>query len=494
MTTGNRVVLYGRVSSLLSESRGRPAAGTEARSVDDQLAELRRWADREGMHVVAELRDDGISASRYAHGKVRPDWQRVMELISSGQVDLLAVWAIARATRDRAVWSALIAACIENNVHLVVDGRIHDPADPDDGFMLDLRAALAFHGSARISKDAKRSVESRAAKGKPHGRLLDGYMIEYDPATGKPLCRVLDPERAPIIREIAERLLAGESAYAIAADLNTRGITTRTGKAWRGGNIVKRMQSPTLAGRRVHHGRVLDDVTTDWPPILTVEEHHRLLALFGDLSRKSNREGNHVRHLGTGIYLCGVCGTAVRMISGYRPNGTRRVRYGCPAKHCVMRSAEHVDAMVEERIIRRLRSPDVLAELRNEETAEAVQTAAAEVAELRAELVQAREMHRRRKLSLESLAHMESWMLPAIAEAEHRARPAWMPEAVADIAGPEAAERWAQLEMSVKRAVVKALVTVEIMPTGPTNNRVPFNTSAILVTPRSRNLIIGEQP
>jgi DNA invertase Pin-like site-specific DNA recombinase len=74
-----RAVLYGRVSQDRSEGK----------SVDDQLAECRAWAHRESWRIVAEHRDDGISASRYANGKARPGWQSVTDLITSGGVDLL---------------------------------------------------------------------------------------------------------------------------------------------------------------------------------------------------------------------------------------------------------------------------------------------------------------------------------------------------------------------------------------------------------------------
>jgi DNA invertase Pin-like site-specific DNA recombinase len=76
-----RAVIYGRVSQDRSEGK----------SVDDQLAECRAWAQREGWQVIVEHRDDGISASRYANGKVRPGWQSVMDLITVGEVDLLCV-------------------------------------------------------------------------------------------------------------------------------------------------------------------------------------------------------------------------------------------------------------------------------------------------------------------------------------------------------------------------------------------------------------------
>lgn len=154
-----RVLLYGRTS----------ADKSEGRSVDDQLSELRRWADREGHVVVGEERDDGASASRFARGKQRAGWQRALDALASGDVGALGVWEVSRSTRDRAVWAALIAGLIEAGAPMIVGGKVHDPADPDDGFMLDLGAALAVRESAMTSKRVLRAVEVPIAPGHPRG-------------------------------------------------------------------------------------------------------------------------------------------------------------------------------------------------------------------------------------------------------------------------------------------------------------------------------------
>ena len=147
-------MLYGRTS--LDKSEGR--------SVDGQLTELRRWAaaatiDGRPVEVVAELRDDGRSASRYAT-KDRPGWQQAPDLILDGRVDALAVWEASRASRDRSVWAALIAALADRGARFVAGGKVHNPTDPDDGFMLDLQAGMAVRESAVISK--------RPCAGRPH--------------------------------------------------------------------------------------------------------------------------------------------------------------------------------------------------------------------------------------------------------------------------------------------------------------------------------------
>ena len=86
-----------------------------------------------------------------------------MEVIPSGRVDEPRVWEVSRATRDRAVYAALIGACTVEDVKITVNGRVHDRNDPDDAFMLDLGAALAVKESALTSKRIRRDVAARAA-------------------------------------------------------------------------------------------------------------------------------------------------------------------------------------------------------------------------------------------------------------------------------------------------------------------------------------------
>jgi len=415
-------------------------------------------------------------ASRWSK-KDRPQFRELVALLATGIVDVVVTWEASRSNRDLAVYVQLRDLCAGNGVLWCYNGRTFDLTDDDDRFATGMDALVAEREAGLTRKRVLRSVEARAGKGRPHGQLHDGYKIEYDPRTGKPVRRVLDPERAPIIREIVDRLLAGDSAYAIAASLNERGITTSRGKPWRGQNIVNRMRSPTIAGLRVHRGQVLD-VEAQWPPIISLEEHNRLTTLLSDPRRKDNKEGGGIRHLLTGIARCGVCEGPMRMISGYRLNGTRRVRYSCAERHCVMRAAELVDTMIERLIIARLSQPDVLVAIADVTRDTKAQQAAAEVARLRAKLVQARQLVDADRLSLESLADLEARTLPKIAEAERRARPQHVPGAVYEVAGPDAATRWAALPMTQRRAIVKALLEVRIHRTRPGNQH-SFDPAAI---------------
>ncbi|GAA5141722.1 recombinase family protein [Pseudonocardia adelaidensis] len=469
-----RAVLYGRVSKLPRSAKAREKllASGDVKSVDQQLAELTRIARREGVEIVSVRRDDGISASRYAASKQREGWRDVMATILDARVTELWVWEISRATRDRPVWAALINACIAHGVLIVINGKVHDPNDPDDGFMLDLGAALAVRESALTSKRIRRDVAARAAQGLPHGKIPYGYRRVYDPLTRALIRQEPDPETSPIVQELARRVLAGESMYALTNELNARGVPSpetvrmrRLGDtdstwSWRQDQVRDVIISPAAAGKRVHQGKVLEGVAAAWPPIISPQDHALLVQKLRDPARRSWVDAS-VKHLLVGLAHCGVCGSPLRRTI----NRKRYGNYSCmggKGTFCVSRKQEWLDTYVTDVIIERLSQPDAL-EVFTANDGDDVQAAQRELAALRAELAELRHAKKAGRISLSAFLEFEPDLLAKIDDAQQRsAAAAGVPPLLADTAGPDVRERWAALTMPQQREVVRALCTVYV--------------------------------
>lgn len=450
--------MYGRVSH------------PNQNSVASQLNAGRAWAEQHHKRVVGEYSDDGVSA--WDTRKDRPDWRRVMQELALGAASYLWCWEISRSTRDREVWAKLIRTCQANDVQIVVGDRAHDPNDPDDGFMLDLTAALAIRESAVTRKRIKRDVEDRAAAGRPHGKIPYGYRREYDPTSGKLLRQVPNEDTAPIVAELARRVLAGESMYAIAHDLTRRGVpspeTVRRRRMhgpdtplldWYPSEIKDQLVSPTNAGLRVHQGVVVADAT--WPAILSVTDQ---AALLQRLSTPKNYRDGATRHLLTGIAECGVCGATVRLVKnrGYPSYACRGLQGR--GDSCVIRIQPPVDTLVEEAVIAFCEDPTVLERLlaATGDGAEAA-AAAVELAELQARLdAFISSASSPDGISPDTLARIESGLRPQIADARARSLPRSLPAVVVSMFGPAARAVWMGMEVPVRRQVVRFLLRVII--------------------------------
>lgn len=463
-----RGVLYGRVSKHHGQG--------DAKSVDQQLDILLAQAAREGVQVVGPFRDDGVSASRYAGGKARAGWTQTMQAITGGRVDELWTWEISRATRDRPVWAKLISACLAHDVVINVGGKVHDPADPDDGFMLDLMAALAVRESAATSKRIKRDVEARAAQGLPHGKIPFGFRREYHPVTRALIAQVPDPPTAAIVREMTVRLLRGESMYAIAADLNLRNIpspqTVREIRMrgdqshhtpWRGDEVRGQVLSPTLAGLRTHNGVIVG--AASWPALISLDERAELLALLNAPGRQ--KWFGPAKHLLSGIAECGVCGTRLR--AGF--NRTYPA-YMCPGpdrrgRACVCRVREPLDAHVIWEVVQRLEDPGLLAHLARSKSADAaaVETARRELAVLDARRGELEEKAATGEISLSMAGRLEARLLTDTEAARAQLSSlAAVDPVLAQAAGPGAGLRWNEHADAIdwQRRVVRALVRVVV--------------------------------
>src|SRR4051794_10474213 len=308
-----RVVLYARVSKLSATDRARG----DAKSVDQQLDLLTALADRERVQVVAVHRDDGISASAFARGKVREGWQEVMGLIVSGGVDEVWMWEQSRSTRDRPVYAALMAACEAQDVKISLNGRVLDPSDPDDAFHLDLGNALAVRESAMTAKRLRRDVAARAAKGQPSGRIPYGYRRRYDEYTHAVIAQEPCPTTAPIVRELAQRVLAGEALYRLASHMTERRMPSpetwrhrRQGETdfwrpWRPDQVRDVLLSPSVAGQRVHRGGRPDEMIVPgrWEPLVSADDYAALKAKLTDPRRRSWTDAS-AKYLLTGLAVC----------------------------------------------------------------------------------------------------------------------------------------------------------------------------------------------
>jgi DNA invertase Pin-like site-specific DNA recombinase len=446
-----KALIYCRVSQ--DRKRGR--------SVREQEAECRQTCAEQGWEVVEVIHDNDRSASAYAK-KARPGWSKVEERLKSGDLDVLVVWELSRATREMNVALELRDICKEGRVLISWRGDTYNMVKANDRKRFVDDANSAEYESGQTSERIKRTTRAQAALGKPHGRRLYGYRRIYD-ADRQLVGQEIDETEAAVIREAAERTIAGESLYAIARDFTAREIKTAGGSNWLGTVLRESLLNSSYVSKRVHRyvddkgNKVEDEFPGDWPAIFSDETFGQLKAILLDPARKNTSKRERA-HLLSGVARCGQCGATMKWWKNRQYNV-----YACSAAYHNVIGEEYVDEYVTSIILERLGRDDA-SELVGDDSPPAELIAARErSAELQKRLDEAATQYASGELSASMLSRVEARLLPMIKEAESSARFAGVPGGARKLlndSDPVAA--WAALELAGKVEVVRAVMNVTV--------------------------------
>lgn len=335
MTLTVRAAIYARIS--------RDVTG-EGLGVERQLQDCRKIAADRGWVVAEEYVDNDISAFS---GKRRPAYERMLEDITAGQRDAVIVYNTDRLTRRPIELEQFTAVCQDAGVHQLVAVTGDMDLGNDDGmFMARVLAAVAAKESGRKSERLRRKAREIAEAGKPNGGVRPfGY--------SKDQLSLVESEAA-VIRELADRYLAGESSASLARWLQESDVPTAQGAPWHTSTVRQILVSPRIAGLRSHRGEVVGDAV--WPAIITAEQHRQLVALFSRKTPSSKRSPR--RYLLSGMLRCGKCGN--KLFSSARRDTRRYVctsgpdHGGCGALTIV---AAPVEEWLAEAVLMRIDSP-----------------------------------------------------------------------------------------------------------------------------------------
>jgi site-specific DNA recombinase len=129
-----------------------------------------------------------------------------------------------------------------------------------------------------LGERISRASRQRAERGQWHGGPVAPWGYAFSTCAGRRSLAVV-PERAVLVREAAERVLAGESLYRIRKDWNSRGLTSTAGRSWRSQGIKRLLVRGAAAGFNERGGEFYPG---DWEPILDEATWRRLRALLLD--------------------------------------------------------------------------------------------------------------------------------------------------------------------------------------------------------------------
>lgn len=427
----------------------------EALAVARQEQECRALAERLGLDVAAVYSDNDISAT---NGKVRPDFEAMLD----AQPTAIIAWhqdRLLRLTRD-------LERVITLNVpvYTVTAGTLDLTTPAGRAVARTVAAWSQYEGEQKATRQVAANVQ-RAANGIHSGRV--GYGYRRDSAG-----IVLHADEVATIQAAVKRVLDGESLRSICKDLDAqKAPTPGRGARWNSTTLKQLLLRPSLAGLTVHRGQVIGRTPADSPRVVDEDTHERIKAVLTDPVRRTSPAGRTPKYLLSGIARCGRCrGVMARAVGRMtrQANGNAKRQqpsYVCSECYRVRRKQSDVDVLVEGIVVGRLQMPDATQLFAAGDPA-ALQDAHDTIESLDARLANAADMFAAGDIDAAQLTRITERLradrLQATAAVE-AALPAAVP---AGLMGGAAAEVWGGLSIDSKRAVLAALVTVTILPSG----------------------------
>lgn len=464
--------------------RGRRAAPDESVARQEQL-NLRHAADH-GLPVSPGHVYVDPARSAWKPGGARPGWDAMMAAARDHQIAGVIGFKIDRLARN--VRDAEDLIDVAEAQPLILEG-------PGSG-RIDLATATgkqtfrqATVQAAAESDNTSERVKARFAEMTAAGFPLGGGRafgfevlseMELDDDEDQEVTAVQRPDEVAVIREAARRMLGGEPLAHIAADLNTRGITTVRGGRWTGANLGRMLGHQRYGGWVEYRGANVGRLSGE--PVLDEDTFRDVQATLAARRRGRRPTGGWPL---TGIMHCGnpKCDPK-RTLAGHRSSrpradGSYARRYVCAPGNggCGLSIlADQTEQIVRRRVLHDANDPD-LAEAERAESVALSEARAAAQAEI--DYVAGR-----MEILEDKLARDETPQA-----AYDRAMPTWQARYARALAALEQAaagagvggggmagltgEAWDAMPLGEKRAAIRRLrlrVTILSLPDGAPRN------------------------
>jgi len=287
-------------------------------------------------YVIFE--DPGYSAKNTD----RPDYQRMMDRLRTGEFTHLLVWKIDRISRNLLDFAAMYQELKDLGIAFVSKNEQFDTSNAVGEAMLKIILVFAELERQMTSERVTAVMLSRANNGQWNGgRVPYGYSYNKAEKTFS-----LDPSENKVYNMICDTYEQYQSVLYVVRCLNNLGLRTRNGKEWTTTAIHKILTNPFYTGDYVYNVHKDGRGTTkrDEGEWVVIKDHHEPSISHDRFDRiqfvlKRNKRGGtpdgetYIKkniHVFAGLVRCGKCGSNMSAtLDRRRADGWRPSIYGC---------------------------------------------------------------------------------------------------------------------------------------------------------------------
>lgn len=280
----------------------------------------------------------------------RPDFQKMMSRIRSGEFSHLLVWKIDRISRNLLDFIDMYEELKRLGVAFVSRNEQFDTTTAMGEAMLKIILVFAELERNTTSERVSNVMISRAETGKWNGgRVPYGYV-----SPGKGKMPMIDVTESAVVRQIFNNYEYSRSTTMVARDLSDKGILTKRGNKWTPQSITKILGNRWYIGSYVYnvHDGADNFSLKDESEWVIVDNHHEPIISRDQFNRvqetlsmntKDKTRGAITRqrkntHIFSCLLECGQCGgNMAATVDRPRKDGTRPSIYGCYSRRSTLK-------------------------------------------------------------------------------------------------------------------------------------------------------------
>jgi site-specific DNA recombinase len=197
-------------------------SGARTVSLEEQAAQIRRYAEAQGWTLAELVTDDGVSGGK------RQRLTRLEAVVRAHRASVVIAYHLDRVARDVAALLDTLRVYSRRGVELHVVGRGRVEADSASGFLVTgVEGLMAEHYRRLIGEKTRDALAHLRARGRAWTRIVpygfqktqDGRLVHHQ-------------GEQTVLALIASLRRSGASWRALCAELTARGITQRNGQPW----------------------------------------------------------------------------------------------------------------------------------------------------------------------------------------------------------------------------------------------------------------------
>jgi site-specific DNA recombinase len=225
MTNGEnkmkKVIGYTRVSTLKQVENGY--------SMKSQKIQIEDYCKRNDLILVGVLTDGGVSGGS---NKQSTNYQSIMEMVRSGEIDGVVVYTISRFGRSLIDSVNSVDEMKQNGVVLYTIKESINTGTKEGLLQFNLFTSLVEYERERIRENIKDVLQMKKSRGEKFCRGIFGLKVVDK-----------DEDEMKVRRRIRLLYNKGYSLRAICKVLNQDGITTKLGREWRANSIKNTLET-----------------------------------------------------------------------------------------------------------------------------------------------------------------------------------------------------------------------------------------------------------